>query len=69
MLIPPCKEVFRLNSERFERRLTWRERLQIRLHLRVCEACRAVEKQLRFIHEAMRRYREGETPPAAADNR
>ncbi len=32
--------------------------LRIRLHLIWCEACRRFLEQVRFLHEAMRRYRE-----------
>jgi hypothetical protein len=31
--------------------------LRIRLHLLWCEACASFERQLKLLHEAMRRYR------------
>jgi hypothetical protein len=43
-------------SEARERPLRWRERFALRLHLRVCAACRDFRKQLDFIAAAMRRY-------------
>lgn len=54
-----CKEVSRLNSQRFERPLTLREQSQIFLHLRLCDACKTVLAQLKFMQQAMSRYREG----------
>jgi hypothetical protein len=32
--------------------------LRIRLHLIWCEACKRFEQQMRFLHAAMRRYRQ-----------
>jgi hypothetical protein len=32
--------------------------LRIRLHLLWCEACKRFEQQMRFLHTAMRRYRQ-----------
>ena len=32
--------------------------LRIRLHLLLCEACKRFEQQMRFLHHAMRRYRQ-----------
>jgi hypothetical protein len=54
-----CKEVSRLNSERFDRPLTMLERISIWLHLRFCDACKKVLAQFRFMHQAMTQYREG----------
>lgn len=51
-----CREASRLMSEARERPLRWRERFALRLHLRVCAACRDFRKQLDFIAAAMRRY-------------
>ena len=33
-------------------------RLRIRLHLLWCEACKRFQQQMRFLHRAMRSYRE-----------
>jgi len=32
--------------------------LRIRLHLVLCDACRRFLEQMRFLHSAMRRYRQ-----------
>lgn len=52
-----CKEVSRLLSQGEDRRLTWRERVKLQLHLRVCTACTRFARQLSVMREAMERYR------------
>jgi hypothetical protein len=52
-----CKEASRLLSQDQERPMSWWERVRVKWHLAVCSMCRAFDKQLRFINEAMRRYR------------
>jgi hypothetical protein len=52
-----CKDVSRLVSEREERTLGRFERWRLKMHLAVCDACMRFEKQMRFLREAMRRYR------------
>lgn len=54
-----CKEVSHLNSQRFDRQLSLRERFKIFLHLRACDACSGVLRQLRFMRQAMQQYRAG----------
>lgn len=54
-ILVTCKEVHRLTSERLDRRLTPSERLRVRLHLLVCDACRNFTRQMRLMREAMRR--------------
>ncbi len=51
-----CKEVSLLLSRSCDQSLTWRERLGVRLHLLYCEGCRRLEKQLRFLRAAVRRF-------------
>ncbi|MDQ6923465.1 MAG: zf-HC2 domain-containing protein [Pseudomonadota bacterium] len=34
------------------------QRLLLRLHLLWCEACKQFERQIRFLHVMMRRYRQ-----------
>ncbi len=47
-----CKEASRLASQQLERPLTFRERVQFRLHLAICVGCRRMEKQFRFLRVA-----------------
>ena len=52
-----CKEVSRLLSQGEDRRLTLVERLKLRVHLRVCDACMRFARQLAFLRSALARYR------------
>jgi predicted anti-sigma-YlaC factor YlaD len=51
-----CKETSHLVSQALDRRLTWRERLAVRLHLFVCDACRRFERQVAVLRAVARRY-------------
>lgn len=61
-LKPTCKEVHRLTSEGLDRDLTLVERLRVRLHLLVCDACTNFTGQMLLIRRAMQRLR-GSGPP------
>ncbi|GEK72121.1 MULTISPECIES: zf-HC2 domain-containing protein [Halomonas] len=52
-----CKQATRLMSLKQDRPLTRRERLSLRLHLTMCGACRACERQFSLLHRAGERYR------------
>ena len=52
-----CKEVTRLLSQREDRRLSYGERVKLRLHLSVCMACTRFSRQLSFLRRALVRYR------------
>jgi hypothetical protein len=52
-----CKDVSHLLSQMQEKPLTGWEGVRVRWHLAVCSMCMAFEKQLRFLREAMKRYR------------
>lgn len=43
-----CKEVSLLVSQSRDRRLSWTERLGVRLHLWICEQCRRYQRQVAF---------------------
>jgi hypothetical protein len=53
-----CKHVSRLLSQAQETTLPWGVRVQLWLHLRVCEACVNFSRQLGLLRRAMRRYRQ-----------
>ncbi len=53
-----CKEVTQLVLEKHERRLSWRERLGIRIHYLICDACARFGQQMQFLRKAARRYAE-----------
>ncbi len=53
-----CREAARLPPVALERALTPQEAAELKLHLGDCDDCQHYEVQLRFLHEAARRYRE-----------
>lgn len=53
-----CREVTRLVLEGEDRRLGWRERLGVRLHLLVCKACPHFIGQVALMRQAMGRWRQ-----------
>jgi hypothetical protein len=50
-----CKEVSVLLSRACDTRLSWRERLAVRLHLWYCTGCARLRRQLEFLQRATRR--------------
>jgi predicted anti-sigma-YlaC factor YlaD len=50
-----CKEVHRLVSEELDHDLSFMDRLRVHLHLRICDACKNFEGQMRLLRRAMRR--------------
>ena len=52
-----CKDASRLLSQAEDRRLTLIERIKLRVHLAVCDACSRFSVQLAFMRRTMRRYR------------
>lgn len=55
-LIPSCREVSELLSQGQDRPLSAMERLRVRVHLPLCEACRNFSRQLAFMRAAVRAY-------------
>ena len=53
-----CKDVSHLVSQMNERKLGPLDRGLLRFHLAICDACNRFERQMRFLREAMRQYRE-----------
>ncbi|CAG0953766.1 hypothetical protein BURK2_00344 [Burkholderiales bacterium] len=52
-----CKEASELVSRAQDAPLGLRQRLVLRLHLLMCDGCARFAKQIDFLSEAMRRYR------------
>jgi hypothetical protein len=50
----PCRELVPLLSESLDRRLSLRERLELRLHLFVCAWCARYLEQIKFLRSAIR---------------
>jgi len=53
-----CKDASRAISQMQDGNVPFPLYLRIRLHLLWCEACKHFEQQMRFLREAMRRYRQ-----------
>jgi predicted anti-sigma-YlaC factor YlaD len=57
---PTCREVHRLTSEGFDRDLSLIERVRMRLHLLVCDACRNFTGQMLLLRRAMQKMARGD---------
>jgi hypothetical protein len=58
-----CKQASQLVSERHDRKLNWRERTALRIHLWICKNCKRFERQLHFIQHALHKgQQEGHLP-------
>lgn len=55
--IIPCQEATRLMSLAMERKLSLKERFDLKLHLCVCDLCTRFLKQIHGLRDLMRRYR------------
>jgi len=58
-----CKEATRLMSEGYERALSIRERVALRVHTMMCLGCTNYGKHLIFLRKAAVRLREGRPGP------
>ena len=53
-----CKEASRLLSQRQDRPLAFFEGLKLRAHLLACDMCSRFSRQLDFMRQALRHYRD-----------
>ena len=53
-----CKDASHLISQMQDGPLSWFARWKLRLHLAACDACTKFDRHLRFLREAMQKYRE-----------
>jgi hypothetical protein len=60
MRLLSCKETSRLLSQREDRELAFGERIALRLHLAICDGCRNVGAQFKFLRRAVRALAEAE---------
>jgi predicted anti-sigma-YlaC factor YlaD len=51
-----CKETSELVSRSLDERLSWSQRMGVRLHLLMCAACRQFAVQMSFLRRAARGY-------------
>jgi hypothetical protein len=49
--LPACERVTRLASHALDRKLTLREKLEIRVHLPMCQLCSRYARQLAVLHD------------------
>jgi hypothetical protein len=52
-----CKDASRLISQLQDGDIPLAQRLRVRLHLMLCDACTRFEQQVRFLRAALRSYR------------
>lgn len=52
--VPACREIAPLISQACERKLTWRESWQLRLHLFTCRMCTRYMQQLGFLRDTVK---------------
>jgi len=50
-----CREATKMMSDGLDRRLTRWQRMQLRLHVMMCSACRAYRHQLELVRALLRR--------------
>jgi hypothetical protein len=51
-----CKEATRLISEGMDRRLSLPERIKLRLHVGICDACTRFTSQVAFLRRAIKAF-------------
>ena len=49
--LPPCKEVTRMASEAMDRKLPWRQKIEMKLHFMICAWCLRYFQQLQLMRE------------------
>lgn len=52
-----CKQASQLISRSLDRPLLWHERLQLKLHLLICDPCTQFKRQLNQLRVALKRMR------------
>ena len=51
-----CKEASKLISEGMDRRLSVTERIRLRLHVSICDACTRFTSQVKFLRSALKAF-------------
>lgn len=59
-----CKEVSRLISEGLDQDMPAPERARLRYHFVICQTCRTVDEQMKFLRQAVKAM--GKEPPPGA---
>ena len=64
-----CREVSQLVSESLDRRLSWRERISVWMHVGMCSLCRTYRRQVLRLNRLVRgAFRQGAPPGAVSDD-
>lgn len=63
-----CREATRLMSLKLDRKLTFKERTALRLHLSICSACRGCARQFDLLHRIGSRHPAAPTQPGEEQN-
>jgi hypothetical protein len=58
MMTVPCQEMGHRISESFDRKLTFRERVSIRIHNLGCAMCERYYQQMKLLHKLLGNYAE-----------
>ncbi len=66
MMTPSCEVITHRISESYDRKLTFGERLSIRIHTLGCKLCERYRRQLMAIHHMLQKY-SADIDAAAAD--
>ncbi|MGB5080172.1 MAG: zf-HC2 domain-containing protein [Burkholderiales bacterium] len=59
-----CREATRLISQGMDRRLSFAERLALRFHVAICDACTRFTRQAKFLRRALKSYPGPDDPDA-----
>ncbi len=57
-----CKEASRLISDGMDRRLSVAERIRLRLHVSICDACTRFTSQVAFLRRALKAFPGADDP-------
>ena len=57
-----CRQATQLASESLERKLRTGEKLELKLHLAMCSACRNFNRQVQTLRDIARDYAKGSEP-------
>lgn len=57
-MMKSCKQTCELLSQQLDRKLTWQERIQLKMHLSMCYGCRRYAKQINGIENGMKQFRQ-----------
>jgi len=56
-----CDKISHLVSDSFERKLSWMERIEVKIHLSMCSLCRSYAKNIALMHDLFRWIRHSDT--------